>query len=219
MKRFLAVLPVLLMAPHARARPHEAHGRHGNPGDLDGYAAKMLDPARDAWQLPAEVLVALAVKPGATVCDIGGGPGYFALRLAEAVGPTGSVYAVDVEPKMLAVLRDRLAASGVRNVVPVLALESDPLIPKGVCDLVLVVDTYHHFPDPVAYLQALRARLRPGGRLANIDFHAKELPVGPPLEHKVSRERFLADASAAGLKLAQEHTFLPYQYFVVLEPK
>ena len=83
----------------------------------------------------------------------------------------------------------------------------------------LVVDTFHHFPDGVAYLKRLTGALRPGGRIANIDFHKRELPVGPPLAHKVAREDFLAQAERAGLALLSEPTLLSYQYFVILQPK
>lgn len=193
------------------------HGRHGNPADLQEYIAKMEAPDREEWQKPAQVLQALALNPGQVACDIGSGPGYFALRLARAVGEGGLVYAVDVEPRILAVLRDRIEKSGARNVVPVLSLPGDPLLPRAACDLILIVDTFHHFPDPVAYLRRLTGSLREGGQLVNVDFHKRELPVGPGLDHKVSREEFLAKARAAGLVLQSEHSFLPYQYFLVLE--
>jgi SAM-dependent methyltransferase len=85
-------------------------------------------------------------------------------------------------------------------------------------DVVLVVNTFHHFPDGAGYLRALSGRLRPGGRIVIVDFHAGELPVGPPPDHKVSREQFLAAAAAAGLSVKEEQTFLPYQYFVALQP-
>src|SRR5262249_37494005 len=199
------------------AEPHGHSGKHGNPADLDAYIAKMEAPDRDAWQKPAEVIRALNVKPGQVICDIGAGPGYFALPLARAVGEAGAVFAVDVEPKILSVLRDRIAQSKLRNVTPVLSLPEDPLIPPGACDLVLIVDTFHHFPDQTAYLRRLARSLRKGGRLANIDFHKRELPVGPPVEHKVSRDEFISKATAAGFTVTAEPTFLPYQYFLILE--
>jgi len=194
------------------------HRHHGNPEDLDSYVAKMEDPSRAEWQKPDEVLQVLAPRRGQIVCDIGAGPGYFTFPVARAVGEAGHVYAVDVEPRILEALRKRLRKSRLRNVTPVLALEDDPLVPTASCDLILVVDTYHHFPDGPAYLRRLARSLRPGGRLVNIDFHKRELPVGPPPEHKLTREEFLAQADAAGLALAFEHTFLPYQYFLVLAP-
>lgn len=198
----------------------DRHGKdhHGNPADLDGYIARMEEPSRAAWQKPDEVVRALGLRPGQAACDVGAGPGYFSLRLARAVGEAGHVYAVDVEPRILSVLRDRVQSSNARNVTPVLSLPGDALLPAASCDLILIVDTYHHFPDGPAYLRRLSRALRPGGRIANVDFHKRELPVGPPPEHKVAREAFLADATAAGLRLAEEHTFLPYQYFVVLAP-
>ena len=191
---------------------------HGNPADLEGYIARMEEPSRAVWQKPDEVVRALGLRPGQAACDVGAGPGYFSLRLARAVGEAGHVYAVDVEPRILAVLRERVRSSNARNVTPVLSLPDDALLPAASCDLILIVDTYHHFPDGPAYLRRLTRALRAGGRIANVDFHKRELPVGPPPEHKVAREAFLADAAAAGLRLVQEHTFLPYQYFVVLDP-
>lgn len=209
----------LLIATMAAAMAHgEHHGKHGNPEDLDAYIARMEEPERAQWQKPDEVVAALGLKAGQVACDIGAGPGYFSLRMARVVGDVGRVFAVDVEPRILEALRKRIEASGARNVTPVLALADDALLPSGACDLILIVNTYHHFPDGPAYLRRLSRSLRPGGRIVNIDFHKRELPVGPPLDHKVSREAFIRDAQSAGLKLVAEHQYLPYQYFLVLQP-
>lgn len=197
---------------------HGGHGKHGNPEDIEGYIARIEDPARDEWQKPDEVLRELALAEGATACELGAGPGYFALRMAQAVGPRGHVFAVDAEPRMLAVLRARIEKGGVRNVTPVLALDGDPLLPPASCDLILIANTFHHFPDGVAYLRRAAAALRPGGRLVNIDFHKRELPLGPHLLEKIAREDFLALAEGAGFTLVAEPTFLPYQYFFILRP-
>jgi ubiquinone/menaquinone biosynthesis C-methylase UbiE len=202
-----AALLALAFATPALAQ--HVHGRkHGNPTDLDGYIKRLSDPARDAWQKPDEVVAALGLKLGQTACDIGSGPGYFTLRLARAVGAAGFVFAVDVEPKILAALRDRLQPAAVRNVAPVLAVADDPLLPAAACDVVLIVDTYHHFPDRPAYLRRLQRVMKPGSRRAT--------PVGPPLDHRIAREAFLEEARAAGFSLADEKTFLPHQYFLVL---
>jgi len=192
------------------------HGKHRNPEDLESYIARMEDPERASWQKPDEVLRALALAPGQLACDIGAGPGYFALRMARTAS---HVFAVDVEPRILQALQKRIAKSGLRNVTPVLGLDDDPLIPEQACDLIFVANTYHHFPDGPAYLRRLARSLKPGGRIANLDFHRRELPVGPPVEHKVARDDFLREAGAAGLELADEHDFLPYQYFLVLRPR
>ncbi len=195
------------------------HGQHGNPDDLDGYIAKMEAPDRAEWQRPDDVVKLLALKPGQTACDVGAGPGYFALRLAKAVGAQGRVFAADVEPRILAVLRERIRAAGLRNVTPVLALDDDALLPRGACDLILIVDTFHHFPDGTGYLRRLREALAPGGHVVNIDFHKRDTPVGPPVEHRVAREEFLKSAEAAGLMVVSEPTLLPYQYFLVMKPR
>ncbi len=210
--------PALLAQTPAQHPPGGDAARHGNPADLASYVAHLADPQRDAWQKPDEVVRALGLAPGQTACDIGAGPGYFTLRLAAAVGPRGRVYAVDVEAQILAALQQRLSQSGVRNVTPVLSVADDPLLPEASCDVVLVVDTYHHFPDPPAYLKRLAGLLRPGGRVVNIDYHKRPTPVGPPLEHRVAREDFLRDAAGAGLRLVAEPTFLEHQYFLVLQP-
>jgi ubiquinone/menaquinone biosynthesis C-methylase UbiE len=193
-----------------------ARDAHGNPVDLERYLERIESPERAAWQKPDEVVRELGVAAGEMVCEIGGGPGYFSLRLARAVGPMGRVFAVDAEPRMLDLLRRRMREQGVLNITPVLGLGDDPLVPDGMFDLVLMVNAFHHVHDRVAYLSRIARLLRPAGRFVNIDFHEVALPVGPPPEHKLSRHAFLAAAHDAGLALAAEKDFLPYQYFVTM---
>ena len=214
-------MTVLLRAPHdhGHGHGHGGHSHHGNPDDLAGYIAKLEEPGRAEWQQPDEVVAALALMPGQTVCEIGGGTGYFALRIARAIGPAGMVLAVEVEPKLLEVLRSRVEQSEVRNVLPVLALPGDPLLAEQSCDLILMVNSFHHLPEPERYLGRLRRALKPGGRLVNIDFKDEETPVGPPIEFRVPREKFVSVAASAGLSLVSEPAFLPYQYFLVLAPE
>ena len=178
---------------------------------------RQLDPRRVAWQKPVAVVRQLGLRRGEVVAEIGCGPGYFTTRLARAVGSSGHVYAVDPEPALLAALRDRL--DGIRNVTPVLGRPDDPLLPSGRCRLALIVNAYHHFEKRVPYLRSLARLLAPGGRLVNVDWDARETPVGPPVERRIPREAFLRDAERAGLTLVAEHRFLPYQYFLVLRPR
>ena len=189
--------------------------RYGNPKALKAYLARQLDPARATWQKPRAALRAMGLRRGHTVAEIGSGPGFWTLRLARLVGPSGHVYAVDPEPAILEVLRRRLEKTRVKNVTPVLGGAGDPLLPAGRCDLALIVNTYHHFADGPASLRRVAAALRAGGRLVNIDFHKRETPMGPPVDHRVAREEFLRDARRAGLTPVAEHRFLPYQYFLV----
>jgi ubiquinone/menaquinone biosynthesis C-methylase UbiE len=190
----------------------EHRDHHGNPKDLQEYIARLDDPGRDEWQRPEVVMAALGLTKESVVCEIGTGTGYFALRLAKLAA---WVYAVDVEPQLLSLLRERAAAAGVQNLTPVLGLPLDPLLPPAACDLILTVNAFHHVPEKAAYLRRLQRALRPGGRVAIVDFHKRELPIGPPVDHKLDREECLAQVQAAGLRLVSEFDSLPYQYFLV----
>lgn len=192
-------------------------GRHGNPEELRAYIARQESAERVAWQKPEQVVEALGLKPGQVACDIGAGPGFFALRLARAVGERGTVFAVEVEPRIIEVLRQRIEDAGARNVVPVLGLPGDPLLPLRSCDVILMVNVFHHVQERVGYLQRLARSLRPGGRIVNVDFHKRELPVGPPVDQKISREQFLGDAQRAGLRVVAQPELLPHQYVVVMK--
>ena len=204
------------MAAH-RARKdtgHAAHGRHGNPADMKRMVRRQLDPKREKWQKPDAVMRALGLRRGDVVGEIGAGPGYWTPRLARKVGPGGHVYAVDPEPALLEVLLRRL--DGVRNVTPVLTRGDDPRLPADHCDLALIVNAYHHFADAAEYLRRVVRCLKPGGRLANIDWADRDTPVGPPAHRRVPPAEFLRAARRAGLTLVAEHDFLPYQYFLLL---
>ena len=218
MTRGLAPLLLLLLAlpsasrAQASAPPAEMHHRHGDP---QSYIASLDDPARDAYQKPDEVLKALALRPGETVADVGAGSGYFAVRFARAVGPGGRVYAVDVSPDMVRHLNRRLRDTGIRNVFTVLADPDDPLLPDASVDRFVIVDTWHHVDEQAKYLALLKRMLKPGGQVVHIDFQKRELPIGPPVAMKIAREDLVKQMEAAGFTLAAEHTFLPYQYFLV----
>jgi SAM-dependent methyltransferase len=214
----VGLLACAVSATGAPARAADSgRDQYQNPRDTAAYIAAQEDPARDTWQKPEQILDALSLRPGQTVCDIGAGPGYFTLRAARRVGESGHVFAVDVDPRILDALRERIDRAKLDNVTPVLGLGRDPLLPAGTCDLILVIDVYHHFPDRPAYLRRLVRALRAGGRLAAVDWHKRETPIGPPQEHRVSREEFLADAARAGLRIAAEPAFLVNQYFVIME--
>ncbi len=191
----------------------EHRDHHGNPEDLNQYIARLDDPGRNEWQRPDIVLGALGLTRESIACEIGTGTGYFALRLAKLAA---WVYAVDVESRLLSLLRDRAASQGLQNLTPVLGLPEDPLLPPASCDLILTVNAFHHVPAKAAYLRRLRTALRPAGRLAIVDFHKRELPVGPPVDHKLAREECLQHVGSAGLRLVNEYDSLPHQYFLVL---
>lgn len=224
MNHLIGVLGLLALAFSPRAgRPAQERVPSPTPqpmasADLAGYIASLEEPGRAEWQKPDEVIRALRLSPGETLCDVGSGPGYFALRAARRLEASGWVYAEDVEASMIDALRDRVSQARLSNVTPILGLPDDPLLPKASCDVVLVVNTYHLFPNGPAFLRRLSKSLKPGGRLANIDFHKRETPQGPVVARRVARETFLLDAQRASLKLVGEEKFLPYQYFLILKP-
>ncbi len=199
----------------AAAAPERMHHRHADPA---AYVAALDDPRRDAYQKPEEVMQALALRPGEAVADIGSGSGYFTLRFARAVGDSGRVFAVDVSPDMVRHLNRRLRDAGVRNVFSVLADPDDPLLPDGSVDRFVIVNTWHHIDDQAKYLALMKRMLKPGGQVVHVDFHKRELPVGPPPAMKIAREDLVKQMEGAGFALAAEHTFLPHQYFLVFTP-
>ncbi|HLK11984.1 MAG TPA: methyltransferase domain-containing protein [Candidatus Binatia bacterium] len=205
-------------ACRAPAASHDATAHHDFV-DVAHWAAVFDDPARDAWQKPDAVVGALGLRPGMTVADLGAGTGYFERRLAGAVGAVGTVFAVDTEPGMVEHLRARAEREGTDNVVPVLASPATPRLPAGAVDVVLIVDTFHHLDDRLAYLHALRRVLRPGGRVAIVDWRKRPLPVGPPPEHKLPRGQVVEEMEAAGYALVGAPDVLPYQYFLIFAPR
>ncbi len=186
--------------------------------EVDKWVALFDDPAREEWQKPGQVVRSLMLKPGMTVADLGAGTGYFNRLLSEAVGADGKVLAVDIEPAMVAYMKERAQREKTPNVTALLAEPADPKLPLGEVDLILIVNTYHHFDDRLEYFGRLKGALKPGGRLAIIDFQKRPLPVGPEPEHKLERGQVAEEMKAAGWALEREPEFLPYQYFLIFEP-
>lgn len=207
-----AVLIVIAgIALTAAARAAEMNHQHGFHG-AEHWARVFDDPGRDAWQKPHEVIQALQLRPDAVVADIGAGTGYFSMRLAHGV-PQGKVYAVDAEPDMVAHLKRRAEEAGLANVQAVQAAGDDPRLPEKV-DVVLFVDVYHHIGNRVRYFSRLRESLKPGGRLAIVDFRL-DSPMGPARSGRVAPDAVKRELAQAGYTLAAEHDFLPHQYYLV----
>ncbi|MET0404877.1 MAG: class I SAM-dependent methyltransferase, partial [Cystobacter sp.] len=165
---------------HAAPGPHAGHHAGGMPHRFENaeeWAKRFEEPGREAWQKPDEVVKALGLAPDARVADIGSGTGYFAVRLARAV-PQGHVYGVDIEPDMARYLGERARREGLGNLTPVLASAEDAKLPEPV-DVALIVDTYHHLGERVAWFKRLGEKLRPGARVAIIDFR-QDSALGPP---------------------------------------
>ncbi len=212
---WLAALASAICAGLSPTFAQTPHTHQHSFGDADKWAKVFDDPARDAWQKPHEVIRALALKPDAIVADIGAGTGYFSVRLAHMT-PKGRVYGVDTEPAMVKHLAERAKQAGLKNVVAVAAKPGDPRLPEK-ADLILFVDVYHHVEDRERYFRRLQESLKPGGRVAVIDFRM-DAPVGPPRSARIEPGRVKEEMKRAGYALAQEHAFLPNQYFLVFQP-
>lgn len=156
----------------------------------------------------------LKLKPGFTVCDMGCGNGYYSLRVAKRIGAKGQVLAVDIQPEMLTLLRERASAAEVKNIRPILGSLVDPHLPKGSCDLILCVDVYHEFSHPEQMLKAMRAALKPDGRLVLVEFRMEDPKVPIKLEHKMSKEQILKELTPNGFKLVQQFDGLPWQHLM-----
>jgi len=201
------VAAVLLVAALS-AQDHMQHS-FDNPEE---WAKRFDGPERDAWQLPDRVLATLNLQPGQAVADIGSGTGYFAIRLAN-LPAAPKVFGADIEPSMVNYLRERAVKEGLANVVAVQASADSPNLPEPV-DLILIVDTYHHIGNRAIYFRKLQASLKPGGRIAIIDFKP-DSPEGPPAQFRFSPAKLRAEMSKAGYKLAAQHDYLPRQNFLV----
>ncbi len=174
---------------------------------------------RDDWQKPDEVVAALGIQPGDRVADLGAGSGYFTVRLARAVGPTGRVYAVDVDEEMNEYLRERLAEEGIDNVEVVLGEYSDPKLPDGEIQLLFTSNTYHHIEERADYFRRLRVDLAPGGRVAVIEYDGTEGLFVKWMGHYTGKEVILGEMGEAGYGVAEDLAILDRQSFVIFTPE
>lgn len=205
-----ALVSILLLAGCAHDRHAEGRDAHHRFDDAEAWAAAFEDPQRDAWQKPDDVLKALALPPDAAVADLGSATGYFSVRLSKAL-PQGQVYGVDIETSMRDYLKKRASEEGLQNLTAVLGAPDDPKLP-GPVDLVLVVDTYHHIQGRTAYFEKLAASLKPGARVAIVDFRQASA-MGP--KEKLAPGTVEVELVHAGYKKVASFDFLPEQYFLV----
>lgn len=209
-RRILTLFALSALTTAATAQTHHTHEHRFQ--NAEHWARIFDDPDRDAWQKPHEVIQALKLKPDAIVADIGAGTGYFSMRLAHMT-TKGKVYAIDAEPDMVKHLAERAAKNNLKNVSAVQARPDDPRLPEK-ADLILLVDVYHHISNREQYFRRLRESLKPGGRLAVIDF-TMETRRGPPPSGRIEPSIVKAEMGNAGYMLSEEHKFLPDQYFLV----
>ncbi len=204
----LGLAAAAVLVPVAAAQV--AHQLHHAPQSASEYAHILEDPGRDAWQKPHEVVMALKLRPEEVVADLGSGSGYFTRRFAHHVA---KVYAVDIDAGLLKLI----AKDGLANVETVLATADDPKLPPNSVDTIFICDVLHHIENRAAYYPKLARALRPGGRIAIVDFYKRELPVGPPVAMKLTPELVTRELAQAGFRKTASEDFLPYQYFLVFK--
>ncbi|HEY1088417.1 MAG TPA: class I SAM-dependent methyltransferase, partial [Archangium sp.] len=200
------LVSLLLLACKTPTSSHDSHHRFDEP---DVWVSRFEDPKRAEWQKPDEVIAALGLQPDSKVADIGSATGYFPVRLAKQV-PRGKVYGVDVESSMVEYLNRRAEREGLTNLTSILAAFDDPKLPEPV-DVVLIVNTYHHIEGRPAYFAKLAGSVKPGGKLAVIDFTPAS-KMGPG--EKLNSTQIENELKEAGWQLAETRA-LPEQYFLV----
>jgi len=175
-------------------------------------------PERIQEENPEEMLEQLKVQPGMTVCDMGCGDGYYTIELARRVGPTGKVIAVDIQPEMLQELSRRCEQNNLKNVDMILGLPHDPKLPEGKLDLILMVDVYHEFSNPIEMLDSMRNSLKKDGRIALVEFRGEDPQVPIKPEHKMTKKQILKEYEANAFRLVDQYDRLPWQHLMFLGP-
>lgn len=216
------VTALIVLALFASAAPFaQQRGRHPISGRvyagvMSAEGAAWLErPERQAEENPTQAIEVLALDPGDVAADIGAGSGYITELLSKAVGPRGRVYGVDIQPRMLELLRQRMAEKELANITPVLGAIDDPRLPEGEIDLAIMVDVYHEFSEPQAMLRRLRTALKPDGRLVLLEYRKEDpsIPILP--DHKMSVAEAKLEVEAEGFTLATVNESLPRQHILI----
>ncbi len=237
----LLFLPVLTLQaeplkPADPAKPDESHYEFHKEHDPDGIgkfymgreiaevmgheAAGWLErPEREKEEQPTKLLELLKVRPGDVIADVGAGSGYMSFRLAEAVGAKGKVYAEDIQPEMLDLIRKRMKDKKVENVEPLLGTITDPKLPAAGVDLILMVDVYHEFDHPLEMTEAMVKALKPGGRLVFVEYRLEDKDVPIKLVHKMSQKQVAKEMAPHPLRYVKTLDDLPWQHVIIFEKK
>jgi SAM-dependent methyltransferase len=210
-----ALAPAFQAPASASQATHPLTGRR--IAHVMGYTgADWLErPERESEENVKGALDAIGLKPGMAVAEVGAGTGYVALRMATRVGPSGKVYANDLQPQMLILLRNNASKGGITNVETVLGTETDPKLPAGQMDLIILVDVYHEFSEPQKMLQGIRRALKPDGRLVQLEYRKEDpnVPILPDLKMSVAEAK--TEVEAEGFKLETVIETLPRQHILI----
>ncbi len=186
-----------------------------------GYqgASWLERPEREKEEHVSKLLPPLKIKPGDHVVDMGAGSGYYTMKLAEIVGPTGKVYAVDIQPEMLAIIRGRVKNKGLKNVQLVKATETDPKLPAASVDLIFMTDVYHEFSHPYEVTEKMVEALKPGGRLVFVEFRLEDDNVPIKVVHKMSQKQVIKEMTPFAVGHVETQNHLPWQHVIIFEKK
>ena len=183
-------------------------------------AADWLDrPTRVKEERTDKLLEMLSLRRGMVVADIGAGSGYFSFPLAEKVGPKGKVLAVDIQKEMLTIIRRRMKARKVSNIEPVMGTITDPKLPAGKVDLILMVDVYHEFSHPYEMARAMVKALKPGGKLVFVEYRLEDPNVPIKLVHKMTQKQVRREMAPHPLRHVKTVGTLPWQHVIIFEKK
>ena len=218
---------VLMMGLITAGAPAGAQAQSSHPVSGRKYAPVMgvagadwlVRPERESEENPDLAVSLLGLKPGMTVADIGAGVGYYSLRFAAKVGPSGKVFATDLQPEMLRLLRQRLDRAKIANIEPVLGSETESKLPDESIDMVVLVDVYHEFSEPRKMLASIRKALKPDGRLVLLEFRKEDPRVPIREEHKMSVAVVKQELAADGFALDKLVTDLPWQHIFFFKKK
>ena len=211
----VAIAALILLAAPGQAAAQGTHPVSGRKfAHVMGAAGAdwLVRPEREAEENPDLAVSLLGIRPGMTVADIGAGVGYYSLKLAKKVGPKGKVFATDLQPEMLRLLRQRLAKDKVANIEPVLGSETESNLPDESIDMAVLVDVYHEFSEPRKMLASLRRALKPDGRLVLLEFRKEDPRVPIREEHKMSVAVVKQELAADGYALDKLLSDLPWQH-------
>jgi len=235
-RSFFAVL--LLSLPLHAAEPTKSRYETRKDHDPNGIGKFYLDreiahvmghqaanwlerPEREKEEQPKKLLKALKIEPGMHVADIGAGSGYHVFRMAPLVGDKGKVFAVDVQKEMIALVEGKAKKHDVKNVKAILSTEKDPKLPENAVDLIIMVDVYHELEFPYEMMEKMVASLKPGGRIAFVEFRLEDPKVPIKLVHKMTERQVMKEM--AEFETAMEHAktvkTLPWQHIVIFKKK
>lgn len=176
----------------------------------------LLRENREQEENAALMLENLRIQPGWTICDLGSGNGYHALKMSATTGEKGAILAVDIQQEMLDMLKARAEGRGIKNIKPILGEPWDPKLPPASCDLILLVDVYHEFGHPEQMLKAMHTALKPEGVVALVEFRTEDPKVPIKPEHKMSRAQIYKEWQASGFAVEREFHGLPWQHLLFL---